>query len=46
MEIDATTAWLDECDVKIGELKSKIAQEAADENAKEKYEQELKKLQV
>merc|ERR1711865_729593 len=45
-EINETTAWLEECDVKIGELKSKLVKEEADLKAKEKYEQELKSLQV
>merc|ERR1719445_396149 len=41
-EINETTAWLEECDVKIGELKSKLAKEKADITEKEKYERELK----
>jgi len=45
-EINETTAWLEECDVKIGELKSKLAKEKADADEKQKCEQELKKLQV
>jgi len=45
-EINETTAWLEECDIKIGELKSKLAKEEADDKEKEKYEKELKKLQV
>ena len=40
-EINETTAWLEECDIKIGELKSKLAKEEADDREKEKYEKEL-----
>jgi len=45
-EINETTAWLEECEVKIGELKSKLAKEEADAIEKDKCEQELKRLQV
>jgi hypothetical protein len=37
-EINDTTEWLEECDVKIGELKSKLAKKEADVNSKEKSE--------
>jgi len=33
-EINETTAWLEECDIKIGELKSKLAKEEADDKQK------------